>query len=257
MKLPSVKELLTNLGKNEKQHDPVDMMNWKQSSELVQRNKKSLGAQKDENSKGYFEKPIKDIDASTDDYPTYIDEYNKNIKYEVRSSKHFGKAFVIEQIYDHEQPKLPNLDKQESLHPTFKRKMVESSSNHTDLSASYHTAPFVLERSSTSQNQNSRVYVGEIFHEQSILPHLPYQDIQPGAHSGPAIWQVQTSLEPNRDQLHSIPHQGSRSKKNPQIARTRSRSGCITCRNRRIKCDEGKPVCLHCMRSRKVCLGYL
>ncbi|OAL35021.1 hypothetical protein AYO20_05736 [Fonsecaea nubica] len=34
------------------------------------------------------------------------------------------------------------------------------------------------------------------------------------------------------------------------------RSGCITCKRRRIKCDEEKPTCQRCIRSGKVCLGY-
>lgn len=38
--------------------------------------------------------------------------------------------------------------------------------------------------------------------------------------------------------------------------RRRTRTGCLTCRKRRIKCDERKPHCFNCERSRKVCLGY-
>lgn len=36
----------------------------------------------------------------------------------------------------------------------------------------------------------------------------------------------------------------------------RSRTGCLTCRRRRIKCDEGRPFCHNCIKSKKVCLGY-
>ncbi|QPG73985.1 hypothetical protein FOA43_001302 [Brettanomyces nanus] len=36
----------------------------------------------------------------------------------------------------------------------------------------------------------------------------------------------------------------------------RSRTGCLTCRRRRIKCDEGRPFCHNCIKSRKVCSGY-
>lgn len=32
--------------------------------------------------------------------------------------------------------------------------------------------------------------------------------------------------------------------------------GCKTCRARRIKCDETKPVCLKCLKAKKECLGY-
>jgi hypothetical protein len=36
----------------------------------------------------------------------------------------------------------------------------------------------------------------------------------------------------------------------------RSREGCLTCRRRRVKCDEGKPACAKCsVKSRQVCDG--
>jgi hypothetical protein len=33
--------------------------------------------------------------------------------------------------------------------------------------------------------------------------------------------------------------------------------GCITCKKRRIKCDERRPTCEKCARSKRVCLGYV
>lgn len=41
-----------------------------------------------------------------------------------------------------------------------------------------------------------------------------------------------------------------------RIIKRRTRTGCLTCRKRRIKCDERKPHCFNCERSKKVCLGY-
>lgn len=38
--------------------------------------------------------------------------------------------------------------------------------------------------------------------------------------------------------------------------RRRTRTGCLTCRKRRIKCDERKPACFNCEKSRKQCAGY-
>ncbi|KAF4473350.1 Transcriptional regulatory moc3 [Fusarium agapanthi] len=32
--------------------------------------------------------------------------------------------------------------------------------------------------------------------------------------------------------------------------------GCLTCRKRQVKCDEGKPSCRECLRLRRVCGGY-
>lgn len=36
----------------------------------------------------------------------------------------------------------------------------------------------------------------------------------------------------------------------------RPSTGCQTCRNKRIKCDEQKPSCLNCRKSKRVCYGY-
>ena len=38
--------------------------------------------------------------------------------------------------------------------------------------------------------------------------------------------------------------------------RKRTKTGCLTCRQRRIKCDEGKPTCYNCLKSNKLCQGY-
>lgn len=38
--------------------------------------------------------------------------------------------------------------------------------------------------------------------------------------------------------------------------RKRRRTGCITCRSRRVKCDEGKPTCARCDAANIECLGY-
>ncbi|TGO70273.1 hypothetical protein BOTNAR_0002g00570 [Botryotinia narcissicola] len=34
------------------------------------------------------------------------------------------------------------------------------------------------------------------------------------------------------------------------------RSGCITCKARRVKCDEGKPTCQRCLKAKRTCEGY-
>jgi hypothetical protein len=37
----------------------------------------------------------------------------------------------------------------------------------------------------------------------------------------------------------------------------RTKTGCQTCRNRRIKCDETKPACNNCTRGKRVCEGNI
>lgn len=46
---------------------------------------------------------------------------------------------------------------------------------------------------------------------------------------------------------------GGRHKK--EIKR-RTKTGCLTCRKRRIKCDEQHPACRNCQKSKRECLGY-
>lgn len=43
-------------------------------------------------------------------------------------------------------------------------------------------------------------------------------------------------------------------KKKPK--KTKSRNGCVTCKKRRLKCDETKPLCQNCIKKGIVCGGY-
>ncbi|KAI1466159.1 uncharacterized protein F4812DRAFT_98883 [Daldinia caldariorum] len=42
----------------------------------------------------------------------------------------------------------------------------------------------------------------------------------------------------------------------PRAVRSKVKSGCRTCKARKVKCDEGKPVCLRCHSTGRVCEGY-
>ncbi|KAF1739532.1 putative transcriptional regulatory protein [Beauveria bassiana] len=55
------------------------------------------------------------------------------------------------------------------------------------------------------------------------------------------------------------PDDGSQATSQPRTRRwaPRTRMGCATCRTRRIKCDEGKPSCLQCIKAKRQCVGYL
>ncbi|PHH60606.1 hypothetical protein CDD80_1582 [Ophiocordyceps camponoti-rufipedis] len=57
---------------------------------------------------------------------------------------------------------------------------------------------------------------------------------------------------------YPLPHDprivGSRGPKK-EIKR-RTKTGCLTCRKRRIKCDETHPTCNNCKKSKRDCLGY-
>ncbi|KAL4881991.1 hypothetical protein BJY04DRAFT_207180 [Aspergillus karnatakaensis] len=68
----------------------------------------------------------------------------------------------------------------------------------------------------------------------------------PGMNSG---GQMHYQLQGDASKMLS----GSRHKKE---VKRRTKTGCLTCRKRRIKCDEGHPVCRNCVKSKRECLGY-
>ncbi|CAK1363651.1 unnamed protein product [Cercospora beticola] len=41
-----------------------------------------------------------------------------------------------------------------------------------------------------------------------------------------------------------------------KLSRKRTKTGCLTCRKRRIKCGEERPVCNNCVKSKRHCEGY-
>ncbi|KAF2469656.1 uncharacterized protein BDR25DRAFT_46870 [Lindgomyces ingoldianus] len=47
----------------------------------------------------------------------------------------------------------------------------------------------------------------------------------------------------------------SNSATNPKM-RKRTKTGCLTCRKRRIKCGEERPTCANCIKSKRQCEGY-
>ncbi|KAF8242977.1 hypothetical protein K440DRAFT_590254, partial [Wilcoxina mikolae CBS 423.85] len=44
--------------------------------------------------------------------------------------------------------------------------------------------------------------------------------------------------------------------KGAKVSRKRTKTGCLTCRKRRIKCGEERPTCNNCIKSKRVCEGY-
>jgi len=47
-----------------------------------------------------------------------------------------------------------------------------------------------------------------------------------------------------------------RPQKRPRASKPKVKSGCITCKTRRVKCDETKPACLRCQKFGRICDGY-
>lgn len=93
-----------------------------------------------------------------------------------------------------------------------------------------------------------------IYQHPGYLTHGPYPGVHPiqvqqtpnSARHLPPGTSLTIEVDPNLQIAPQI----------KKISRRRTRTGCLTCRKRRIKCDERKPHCLNCEKSRKVCLGY-
>ncbi|KAJ6172173.1 hypothetical protein N7470_001240 [Penicillium chermesinum] len=70
------------------------------------------------------------------------------------------------------------------------------------------------------------------------------QDLEPSTDQGPSKGLNQGSGEA---QIQNPPR---------RLPKKRTKTGCLTCRKRRIKCGEEKPICSNCVKSRRVCEGY-
>ncbi|WYZ35284.1 hypothetical protein EsH8_I_001560 [Colletotrichum jinshuiense] len=83
---------------------------------------------------------------------------------------------------------------------------------------------------------------------------MPYY-LPPGVQTNPYMTQDLNHLR------YPIPHgHDPRLMRGPggpkKEIKRRTKTGCLTCRKRRIKCDEAHPSCNNCKKSKRECLGY-
>ncbi|KAF2869955.1 hypothetical protein BDV95DRAFT_608757 [Massariosphaeria phaeospora] len=93
---------------------------------------------------------------------------------------------------------------------------------------------------------------------QHAMPQMPQYYPVPHASPGQPMNMGSAQHLALRYQLPPAPGEqrvlsGGRHKK--EIKR-RTKTGCLTCRKRRIKCDEAHPMCRNCQKSKRECLGY-
>ncbi|KAI0432553.1 hypothetical protein F5Y09DRAFT_329611 [Xylaria sp. FL1042] len=110
--------------------------------------------------------------------------------------------------------------------------------------------------------------------EMGISPNASLQDVedahyrphppsQMGSHTGPLVNQYQSlgyyTGFPDPIVFQEPKAQSSRSKKKStqgidHVKHRRTRSGCFTCRSRRVKCDEKHPICDRCRKGKRDCV---
>ncbi|KAK5658491.1 hypothetical protein OQA88_1883 [Cercophora sp. LCS_1] len=54
----------------------------------------------------------------------------------------------------------------------------------------------------------------------------------------------------------STPHDTAQKPRRARTSKPKVKTGCNNCKQRRIKCDEKRPSCANCVRSKKICSGY-
>ncbi|KAB5576563.1 hypothetical protein GE09DRAFT_626276 [Coniochaeta sp. 2T2.1] len=77
------------------------------------------------------------------------------------------------------------------------------------------------------------------------IPSNPYQSL--GYFTGfpePIMFNAPKSQRSRRKSAPGLDH----------VKHRRTRSGCYTCRNRRVKCDENRPVCERCRKGKRECV---
>ncbi|KAL2863612.1 Zn(II)2Cys6 transcription factor [Aspergillus lucknowensis] len=86
---------------------------------------------------------------------------------------------------------------------------------------------------------------------QSIKP-LGVEAHSHATSADPTAAPVNVPRKRGRPRKHPLPVPGGQVK----VTKGRSKTGCITCRRRKKKCDETKPACLNCQKNAVVCEGY-
>ncbi|KAK9322486.1 hypothetical protein V1517DRAFT_260303 [Lipomyces orientalis] len=85
---------------------------------------------------------------------------------------------------------------------------------------------------------------------------VPYTPLTPDTPPFPSDESSLAKKEPADETEKTSITDGPKKDTKEEVVRRRTRTGCLTCRKRRIKCDEGKPKCANCTKSRRVCEGY-
>ncbi|EME38245.1 hypothetical protein DOTSEDRAFT_161080 [Dothistroma septosporum NZE10] len=101
-----------------------------------------------------------------------------------------------------------------------------------------------------------------VFYPTGYPPMMPPEALQPGLRqlqtlSMESLGSYSDYEDPNRAMLPPSQQSSRSRRRQPQgaehVKHRRTRSGCYTCRQRRVKCDEAHPVCERCRKGKREC----
>ncbi|KAI9374310.1 fungal-specific transcription factor domain-containing protein [Aspergillus egyptiacus] len=104
----------------------------------------------------------------------------------------------------------------------------------------------------TSPEQDVVPKVEELDDNEELLSIKPAVETPHVNSTDPTAAPVHVPRKRGRPRKHPLPVPGGQVK----VTKGRSKTGCITCRRRKKKCDETKPSCLNCQKNAVVCEGY-
>ncbi|KAL6233179.1 hypothetical protein BDW75DRAFT_232212 [Aspergillus navahoensis] len=92
----------------------------------------------------------------------------------------------------------------------------------------------------------------------SQIPQAPIGSPMPPMSSVSQYMAGYPSMNPGGQMHYQLQGDANKmlSSRHKKEVKRRTKTGCLTCRKRRIKCDEGHPVCRNCVKSKRECLGY-
>ncbi|UNI20658.1 hypothetical protein JDV02_006727 [Purpureocillium takamizusanense] len=106
--------------------------------------------------------------------------------------------------------------------------------------------------SSTPTQGQTEEQIGEALRRAtSQMDHSDYSQTSPDAEDRSMVSYSPYGAEHGRDSM--LQHDPKKRKRNFS---NRTKTGCLTCRKRKKKCDEQKPECSNCIRGGFLCAGY-
>lgn len=104
-------------------------------------------------------------------------------------------------------------------------------------------------------------YPPQVPSSSSVEPRATYQGNLPNYQAARQIWPSQQYSLPQQARAPPQDHnlllaQQPQERSNFKEVKRRTKTGCQTCRKRRIKCDEARPSCRNCLKSKRACQGY-